>query len=137
MISTYLHYNGNCEAAFKFYEKELGAKIDMLMRYADAPPEMPSSPAFKDKIMHGQISIGGDVVMGSDAPSDRFQRPQGFSVSLSVVDPAEAERKFKALSAGGNVIMPFGKTFFSKGFGICNDRFGIPWMVVSPLEGMG
>jgi PhnB protein len=135
MISTYLHYNGNCEAAFKFYEKELGAKVEMMLRYAEAPPEMPSSPAYKDKIMHGRFSIGSYIIMGSDAPPDHYQKPQGFSVSLTVTDPAEAEHKFKALSAGGNVTMAFGKTFFSKGFGMCNDQFGIPWMVISPLEG--
>lgn len=134
-VSTYLHYNGNCESAFKFYEKVLGAKIEMMLRYAEAPPEMPSSPAYKDKIMHGRISIGGHIVMGSDAPPDHFHKPQGFSVSLTVVDPAEAERKFKALSEGGNVNMAFSKTFFSKGFGMCTDQFGIPWMVMSPLEG--
>jgi PhnB protein len=135
MISTYLHYDGNCETAFKFYEKEVGAKIEMIMRYAEAPPEMPSSPAQKDKIMHGRISIGSHIIMGSDAPPDHYHKPQGFSVSLTVTDPAEAERKFKALSAGGNVTMAFGKTFFSNGFGMCNDQFGIPWMVISPLEG--
>ena len=74
--------------------------------------------------------------MASDSPPQHSQKPQGFSVSLTVKDPAEAERKFKALSEGGNVTMPFGKTFFSKGFGMCIDQFGIPWMVNAPLEGM-
>ena len=65
---------------------------------------------------------------------DSFNKPQGFSVSLTVNDPADAERKFKALSEGGSVNMPFGKTFFAKGFGMCVDQFGIPWMVNCPLE---
>ena len=72
--------------------------------------------------------------MASDAPPGHFHQPQGFSVSLTVGDPADAEGKFKALSEGGNVNMPFGKTFFSKGFGMCVDQFGIPWMVNCPLE---
>jgi PhnB protein len=85
--------------------------------------------------MHGRMSLNGEVLMASDAPPDHFHKPQGFSVSLTVADPAEAEHKFKALCEGGSVTMPFGKTFFSKGFGMGIDQFGIPWMVNSPLEG--
>ncbi len=136
MLSPYLFYDGNCEAAFKFYEKTLGGKIEMMLRNEDAPPEMPSPPERKHKIMHARMTIGGQVLMASDAPPEHFHKPQGYSVSLTVKDPAEAERKFKALAEGGSVNMPFGKTFFSKGFGMCSDQFGIPWMVNSPLEGM-
>ena len=93
---------------------------------------MPTPPERKKKIMHARISIDGEVLMASDAPPDHFHKPQGFSVSLTVEDPADAERKFKALSEGGSVNMPFGKTFFSKGFGMCVDQFGIPWMVNCP-----
>jgi PhnB protein len=136
MLSAYLFYDSNCEAAFKFYEKTLGGKIEMMLRNEEAPPEMPSPPERKHKIMHARMTIGAQVLMASDAPPDHFHKPQGFAVSLTVADPAEAERTFKALSEGGSVNMPFGKTFFSKGFGMCNDQFGIPWMVNSPLEGM-
>jgi PhnB protein len=134
-VSPYLHFNGNCEAAFKFYEKVLGAKIVMMLTHEGAPADMPTPPEWKKKIMHGRISIDGEIIMGSDAPPAHFHKPQGFSVSLSVADPAEAERKFKALCEGGSVHMPFGKTFFSKGFGMGADQFGIPWMVNCPLEG--
>jgi PhnB protein len=135
MLCPYVFYDGNCEAAFKFYEKALGAKIEMLLRNEEAPPEMPSPPERKKKIMHGRISIDGQVLMASDAPPEHSQKPQGFSVSLTVGDPAEAERKFKALLDGGSVNMPFGKTFFSRGFGMGTDQFGIPWMVYCPPEG--
>ena len=84
--------------------------------------------------MHASISIDGEVLMGSDAPPGHFNKPQGFSVSLMVEDPADAERKFKALSEGGSVNMPIGKTFFSKAFGMCVDGFGIPWMVNCRME---
>jgi len=134
-LNPYLFYNDNCEAAFKFYEKVLGAKIEVLLRNEEAPAEMQTQPERKKKVMHGRISIDGQVLMASDAPPDHFHKPQGFSVSLTIKDPAEAERKFKALSEGGNLNMPVGKTFFSKGFGMCVDQFGIPWMVNSPLEG--
>ena len=132
-VNPYLFYNGNCEAAFRFYEKVLGAKVEMMLRNEEAPESMPSPPDRK-KIMHGRISIDGEVLMASDAPPGHFHKPQGFSVSLTVADPADAERKFKALSEDGSVNMPFGKTFCSKGFGMCVDRFGIPWMVYCPME---
>jgi PhnB protein len=133
-VNPYLFYNGNGEAAFKYYEKVLGARIEVMLRNEEAPESMPSPPDRKKKIMHGRISIDGDVLMASDAPPEHFHKPQGFSVSLTVGDPADAERKFKALSEGGNVNMPFGKPFFSKGFGMCVDQFGIPWMVNCPPE---
>jgi PhnB protein len=134
MLNPYLFYDSNCEEAFKHYEKVLGASIELLLRNADGPPDMPSAPERKQKIMHGRISVGGHVLMASDAPPEHYHKPQGFSVSLTMADPAEAERKFAALCEGGSVTMPFSKTFFSKGFGMGIDRFGIPWMVNCPLE---
>ena len=133
-INPYLFYDSNCEAAFKFYEKVLGGKIELMLRNEEGPPEMGSAPDRAKKIMHARISIDGEVLMASDAPPSHFHKPQGFAVSITVNDPAEAERKFKALSEGGTVNMPFSKTFFSKGFGMCNDQFGIPWMVNCPVE---
>ena len=135
-INPYLFYNSNCEAALKFYEKVLGAKIEMMLRNEDAPESMPSPPERKKMIMHARISINGEILMASDAPPDHFQKPQGFAVSLALSDLADAERKFKALSEGGSTGMPFGKTFFAKGFGMCVDQFGIPWMVNCPAERM-
>jgi PhnB protein len=105
-----------------------------MLAHEGAPVEMPTPPEWKKKIMHARLSIDGEVLMASDAPPGHFHQPQGFSVSLSVDDPADAERKFKALSEGGKVNMPFGNTFFSRGFGMCVDAFGIPWMVNCPLE---
>jgi PhnB protein len=135
MLNPYLFYSGNCEAAFKYYEKVLGGKIEVMLRSEEAPESMPPTPGMEKKIMHGRMVIDGNVLMASDAPPQHFHKPQGFAVSLTVADPAEAERKFNALCEGGTVNMPFGKTFFSKGFGMCLDQFGIPWMVNSPLEG--
>jgi PhnB protein len=137
-ISPYLFFDSKCEAAFKFYEQALGGKIEMMLRNEQAPPDfgMPVRPERAKYIMHAQISIDGQLLMASDAPPDRYQKPQGFAVSISVPDVAEAERKFKAISEGGTVGMPFGKTFFSKGFGMCVDKFGISWMVNCPAAGM-
>ena len=133
-VNPYLFYDGNCEAALKFYQKVLGAEIEAMLTYEGGPEEMPTPPEWKKKIMHAKISIDGEVIMASDAYPGNFHQPQGFSVSLQVEDPADAERRFKALAEGGSVNMPFGKTFFSKGFGMCVDQFGIPWMVNCPME---
>jgi len=135
MINPYLNFNGNCEEAINHYVEVLGAKIDMMMRNSDAPPGMPYPPERKDKIMHVRFSIDGAVLMASDVPPEYFQAPQGISVSLQIADLVEAERKFAALLAGGNITMPFGKTFWAKGFGMGVDRFGIPWMINCPAEG--
>jgi PhnB protein len=131
-VNPYLFYDGNCEAALKFYEKALGGKIDALMTYEGAPQSMPIPPGWNKKVMHAHMTIDGEALMASDAPPGHFHQPQGFSVSLQIDDAAEAERKFKALAEGGSVNMPFGKTFWSKGFGMCVDQFGIPWMVNVP-----
>jgi len=133
-INPYLHFNGNCEAALKFYQKVLGAKIEMMLPYESGPPDMPTPPDYKKKIMHAKATIDGEVLMGADSPPGHFKAAQGFSVSLQVEDPTDAERKFKALAEGGSIHMPFGKTFFSKGFGMCTDQFGVPWMVNCPAE---
>src|SRR3954451_6646190 len=135
MICPYLTFNGDCEQAVKHYTEVLGAKVDMMMRNSEAPPDMPCAPEQKNKIMHVRFSIGNDVLMASDAPPDYFRTPQGISVSLQIADPNEAERKFSALLAGGSITMPFGATFWAKGFGMGVDRFGIPWMINCPAEG--
>jgi PhnB protein len=136
MLNPYLYYNGNCEAAFNYYEKVLGGKIEFLMRADEAPADMKPQPGLEKKIMHATISLNGQTLMASDVPAGHFHNPQGFSVSLTIKDVAEAERKFKALSEGGKQTMPFAKTFWAKGFGTCTDQFGIPWMVNCPAERM-
>ena len=133
-LNPYVFYNGNCEAALKYYQKVLGARIEAMLPYDSGPPDMPMPPGYQKKIMHAKVTIDGEVLMASDVMPGHFNPPQGFSVSLQVEDPADAERKFKALAEGGAINMPFGKTFFSKGFGMCTDQFGIPWMVNCPAE---
>src|SRR5438270_11350937 len=104
-VNPYLYYDGNCEAAFRFYEKAVGAKIEVLMTHESAPPEMPPPPEWKKKIMHGRISIDRALVMGGDAPPGHFRQPQGFSVTLTVDNLPDAEQKFKLLAEGGAVNM--------------------------------
>jgi PhnB protein len=128
-LSPYLHFDGHCEAAFKFYEKSLGGQIQSMMLYDGTPMAEKMSPEWRKKIIHAEINIGGTRVMGSDVPPGQFQKPQGFSVSLDVKEPAEADRLFQALAEGGNVTMPIQKTFWAQRFGMATDRFGIPWIV--------
>jgi PhnB protein len=135
-VNPYIFFNGNCEEALNFYQKVLGARIEAKMPFGDGPPDMPIPADWKNKIMHSHVTIDGEVLMASDGMPGDFQQPQGFRIALQVEDPAEAERRFKALAEGGSVQMPFGATFFSNGFGMCIDKFGIPWMVNSPKEGM-
>ncbi len=130
-LNSHLHFSGQCEEAFKFYEKCLGGKIDGLFRYEAAPgggaEGVPSG--WGNKVMHAQITIGDQKLMGMDAPPDRFRKPQGFHVNIGVKDLAQGKQIFEALSEKGHVIMPFGPTFWSPGFAMFTDRFGIPWMV--------
>lgn len=128
-IHPYLNFDGRCEAAFNFYAKVMGGKLEAKFTFAEAPPEMGSHADWKDKVMHARLVIGDQVILGSDAPPSRYNKPEGTFVSLSLKDAAEGKRIFDALSNGGQTLMPFGKTFWSPGFGMCVDAFNIPWMV--------
>src|SRR5579863_5569598 len=97
-LNPYLQFKGQCEAAFKFYERCLGGKIQSLIPHAGTPAEQQVPPEWRNKIMHASLVLGDQVLMGSDAPLEHFEEPKGFSVSLHVADPAEAERVFSALA---------------------------------------
>jgi PhnB protein len=128
-LNPYLHFNGQCEEAFKFYEQCLGGKIVAMHTHEGSPMADKLPPDWQKKIMHIQLVVDGDVLMGSDAPPPHYQPPQGFSVSLNFDKPADADRVFNALSAGGSVRMPIQETFWAARFGMFVDKFGIPWMV--------
>ena len=128
-LNPYLFFNGQCEAAFKFYAQVLGGKIDGMLTHAGTPAEQQVPAEWRDKIMHARLIVGDQVLMASDAPPDHYEKPSGFSVSIQIKDKAEAERIFNELAEGGKIQMPFGQTFWAAGFGMCADRFGIPWMV--------
>jgi PhnB protein len=129
-LVTYLAFDGRCEAAFTFYEQALRGKILMMLRIADAPPEVPRTPGSENRIMHARLQVGDRLLMGGDAPQHiPFTPPQGFCSNIMVDDPAEADRVFNALAEGGKVTMPIGETFWAQRFGILTDKFGVPWMV--------
>jgi PhnB protein len=128
-LNPYLSFNGECEAAFKFYEQCLGGKIESFMTFGNSPMAEQTPPDKLDKIMHASLKVGDTVLMGSDAPPDFFEKPQGFSVSLVFDDVAEAERVYTALAENGTVQMPLQETFWAARFGMVVDRFGTPWMI--------
>lgn len=132
-VQSYLFfYDGRCEEAVEFYQKALDAKVEMLMRFKDAP-EKPSegcvAPGSDHKVMHASFRVGDAMIMASDGNGLEKGGFDGFSLSLAVSDKAQADRYFNALAEGGNVIMPLGETFWSPRFGMVKDRFGIGWMV--------
>ena len=86
-------------------------------------------PEWRKKIMHARLSVGDQVLMGSDVPPGHYNSPQGFRVNISVKNPADAERIFKALADKGKVTMPLEKTFWAQRFGMVNDQYGTPWMI--------
>ena len=128
-LSPYLMFNGNCEEALKFYEQTLGAKIDSVSKHGGTPSEEHVPPDWRDKVLHARFTVGDTVVMASDAPPGHYAPPQGISIALGLKDVAQGEETFNKLAANGTVQMPFSPTFWAKGFGMCVDRFGIPWMV--------
>ncbi len=128
-LHNYLNFSGTCEAAFKFYQHALGGEITAMYPFGGTPMAESSPAEWQDKIMHASLTIGDQVIMGSDAPPDRYNKPQGFSVSLNVTDPAEAERLYAALASNGIQTMPIQQTFWAKRFGMLEDQFGIPWMI--------
>jgi PhnB protein len=128
-LNPYLFFNGNCADAFKFYEKCLGGKIVTMMTHEGTPAAEQVPANWREKIIHARMTVGDQVLMGSDAPPDRYAPMKGFGVSFAVDSPADAERIFKALSEKGAVGMPMQQTFFAVRFGMVVDQFGTPWMI--------
>jgi PhnB protein len=128
-LHPYLTFNGQCEAAFKFYEQCFGGKIGAMFTHGRTPAAEDVPPEWQNKIMHASLTVGDDVLMGSDAPPGRYEEAKGFCVSLQIKNPTDGERIFNALAENGTVRMPFQKTFWAVGFGVVVDRFGIPWII--------
>jgi PhnB protein len=133
-VTPYLFLDGRCEEAIEFYKKNLGAKVEMMMRFKESPePPKPGmcAPGSDNKIMHACITINGAPVMLSDGRVQNNPKFEGFSLSLDAKEPADGDRMFDALAQGGKVQMPMGETFFAKRFGMVADRFGIGWMIIA------
>ena len=128
-MNPYLSFQGDCEAAFKYYEQHLGGEMGAIFRYGGTPLSGSVPPDWADKIMHGSITIGGQTLQAADVAPLQYESPQGFSMTLQITSTADAERMFEALASGGQVRLPLEKTFWAERFGMVTDRFGVPWVV--------
>ena len=128
----YLHFQGQCAAALAFYAEVFKATGLRTMRYRDGP-DAPADWRESERVMHGELTIYDGTLMASDYPPGGQGAAQaGVSVMQSAPDVAEARRVFDALVSGGEIIQPFGATFFSPGFGMLQDRFGTHWIISVP-----
>ena len=129
----YLNFDGDCRAAFTFYQQVLGGELQ-ITSHGDSPIAGEVPAEWHDRVMHARLDADGATLMASDYPPGEHAKPKGMSVALHVESPAEAERIFHALAEGGTVTMPIAQTFWSERFGMLVDRFGIPWMI-NALQG--
>ena len=129
-VEPYLFFEGRCEEALEFYRLTLGAEVTALMRYRESPDPGMIQPGMEDKVMHANIRIGTSTLMASDGRCEGQPGFQGFSLTLTLTDEAEADRLFASLSEGGRADMPLTKTFWSPCFGMVTDRFGVSWMIM-------
>jgi PhnB protein len=125
----HLHFNGNCSEALSFYARLLGGNVALRMTYGESPAAAQTPPAMRNQIIHARLELGGQFLLACDTPPERYQVPQGFNVMLACETPEQAERVFNALADNGTATMPLQETFWARRFGMCTDRFAIPWMV--------
>lgn len=127
--SISLSFNGQCEAAFKFYERCLDGRLAFLLLWGDSPMAQDAPPAWAAKVLHARLMVGDAVLLGADALPGTYEPPQGFSILLNLDDVDDTKRLFAALSVEGKVRVPLRETFWAISFGVLTDRFGIPWEV--------
>jgi PhnB protein len=128
-MSPHLSFNGQCEAAFKQYARCLGGQVGQLFPYGESPMAAEVPADWKNKVMHGSVTIGDQMLMGADVTPDRYEAPKGITLSIQIANVAEAERIFRDLAEGGTIVMPLEQTFWAARFGVLVDRFGIPWQI--------
>jgi PhnB protein len=129
-LHTYLNYGGNCEQAFRFYERHLGGKITTMMTRDEAPHQGEVPAGWKNSIQYASMNLGETELMGADVPPERFQPMRSVYLSLTVGSTDEAERIYTLLSDGGQIFMPMEETFFAFRFGMLRDTFGTSWMIL-------
>ena len=127
-LNPHLTFNGDCETAFRFYEKCLGGK-SMIMRYRDTPMAREVPVEWQEKVLHTTLTVDNYLLQGADVVPEQYQKPQGFSVMLNIPSAEGAERIFNALSENGSVVIPMQETFWALRFGTLTDQFGIPWAI--------
>ncbi len=128
-LNPLLSFRGQCEAAFKSYERCFGGRIVTMLTYASSPNRESVPQEWREKIFHATLAVGDNVLMGGDVLPEQYEEPKGFQVLIGIDDPADAERMFQALAEKGTVRMPLQQTFWAVRFGVLVDQFGIPWVI--------
>ena len=128
-LYTHLNFGGNCEEAFRFYEKHLGGKITMMMKASELPPQV-KPPGSLNAIIHARMNVAGVELIGNDVPAEHFKPIRSSYLYLSVDSTKEAERIYKVLEKDGEVGMKMEETFFATRFGQVRDKFGVLWTVI-------
>lgn len=128
-INPYLSFKGQCEEAFRCYERVFGGQLGAIFRYAGSPMAEQAPSDWQNKVMHASLTVGSVVLNGADAMPEQYEEPKGFSLSLNIASTADAERIFDELARGGRVVMALEPTFWAARFGHVVDRFGIAWLI--------
>ncbi len=133
-INPHIHFNGNTEEAFAYYQSVLGGELRDLMRFNELQMDGFSFPEEElHKIMHTRLVLGGVVLMsGSDVPSMLGvvnESENRSKISLRTESKEEADAIFNGLSAGGEVEFPMGDSPWGTYFGAFRDRYGVEWVI--------
>ena len=130
-VQPYVFFDGKCDEALQFYQRALGAKVNALMRFSEAPDQSQVKPESKNKVMHAAFQVGETEILASDGYCLGAPAFQGFALTIHAADSAEALKLFTAIAEGGKIQMPLDKTFFAASFGMAVDKFGVNWMVIA------
>jgi PhnB protein len=129
-LYTHLNFGGNCEEAFRYYERHLGGKITTMLRVRDLPPDVPHPPGSLDAVIHARLEVAGVELIGNDVPGDRFKPARSAYLYLNADSADSADELYAALADGGEVGMPIQETFFATRFAQLRDRFGTLWTIL-------
>ena len=126
-LNPYLTFDGDARQAMEYYKGVFGGELN-LNTFGEFGSQ---DTAEADKVMHAQLETdNGFTLMASDTPAGMQRNPgDSMSISLSGDDAGELRGYWEKLSDGGTVTMPLEKQMWGDEFGMCQDRFGIPWMV--------
>ena len=129
-LYTHLNFGGNCEEAFRYYEKHLGGRITMMMKAGELPPNVPPPPGPREAVIHARMNVAGVELIGNDVPPSHFKPIRSSYLYLAVDSAEAADRVYAALAEGGEVGIPIGETFFATRFAQIRDRFGTLWTIL-------